>query len=146
LNSEAKVEINVTQAVPFFMVSNMEESLRFYVDGLGFERTNQWIVEGKIRWCWLQHGAAALMLQEFHRPGQDFHSAIGTTGAGVSVWFQCKDALAIYREITSRGIAAKRPFVGNAMWDVSVIDPDGYRLHFESPTDAPEESLYSEPK
>jgi lactoylglutathione lyase len=28
---------NVTQAVPFFSVTNMEASLRFYVDGLGFK-------------------------------------------------------------------------------------------------------------
>ncbi len=27
--------MNVRQAVPFFSVSNMEESIRFYVDGLG---------------------------------------------------------------------------------------------------------------
>ncbi len=27
---------NVKQAVPFFGVANMESSLRFYVDGLGF--------------------------------------------------------------------------------------------------------------
>jgi len=31
--------VNVKQAVPFFHVSNMEESLRFYVDGLSFEMT-----------------------------------------------------------------------------------------------------------
>ena len=58
-------EGKVKQAVPFFMVSNMEASLHFYVDGLGFQRTNQWIVEGKIRWCWLELGGASLMLQEF---------------------------------------------------------------------------------
>src|ERR1035438_3611150 len=28
--------VNVKQAVPFFGVTNMEASLRFYVDGLGF--------------------------------------------------------------------------------------------------------------
>jgi hypothetical protein len=65
---------------------------------------------------------------------------------GVSVCFQCKDALALYREFTSRGIQAKRPFVGNAMWVTVVKDPDGYTLDFESPTDAPEESEYSEPQ
>jgi hypothetical protein len=63
---------------------------------------------------------------------------------GVSICFQCKDALAIYKEITSRGIAAKRPFVGNGMWVTSVQDPDGYKLEFESFTDAPEESVFSE--
>ncbi|MGH7426842.1 MAG: hypothetical protein ACREJ4_00475 [Candidatus Methylomirabilaceae bacterium] len=41
-----------------------------------------------------------------------------------------------------RGIAAKRPFVGNHMWVTSLKDPDGYDLHFESPTDAPEEMEY----
>jgi hypothetical protein len=31
------------------------------------------------------------------------------------------------------------------MWVTTVKDPDGYTLDFESPTDAPEESEYSEP-
>jgi hypothetical protein len=30
------------------------------------------------------------------------------------------------------------------MWVTSVADPDGYRLDFESYTDAPEESEYQE--
>ena len=37
---------NVKQAVPFFRVSNIERSLRYYVYGLGFEMTRKWIVEG----------------------------------------------------------------------------------------------------
>jgi hypothetical protein len=31
------------------------------------------------------------------------------------------------------------------MWVTSLTDPDGYSLHFESVTDAPEESEYEEP-
>jgi lactoylglutathione lyase len=51
--------------------------------------------------------------------------------------------VAFYREFKSRGIlAAKRPFVGNRLWVVPVIDPDGYRMEFSSPTDAPEESEF----
>ena len=42
------------------------------------------------------------------------------------------------------GIKAQRPFVGNGLWVTNVSDPDGYRLSFESPTDAPEETEYSE--
>jgi hypothetical protein len=30
------------------------------------------------------------------------------------------------------------------MWVVGFADPDGYRLDFESPTDVPEETKYSE--
>src|SRR5580692_5647190 len=103
--TETKTAANVKQAVPFFLVSNIEASLRYYIDGLGFRMTNKWIDEGKLRWCWLELGGAALMLQE---PGKD------------------------------------RVFVGNAMWVTSMSDPDGYKLDFESPTDAPEESEFSE--
>jgi catechol 2,3-dioxygenase-like lactoylglutathione lyase family enzyme len=134
---------NVKQAVPFFGVTNMEASLQFYVDGLGFKMKHWWIPEragnnpeGRIRWCWLQRGDAALMLQEFlpeRRPKE-------TLGTGTSVCFMCEDALALYREFKSRGIQArKRPFVGNRLWVVPLADPDGYRIEFESPTDAPEE-------
>ena len=147
IEAGAKTEANVQQAVPFFGVSNMEASLRFYVDGLGFVMTKKWTPDGpdKICWCWLQHGKAALMLQEFkkdHHPNSGRPE--GKLGVGVSICFQCNDALAIYREITSRGIQAKRPFVGNAMWVTSVEDADGYKIEFESPTDVPEETVFSE--
>jgi lactoylglutathione lyase len=138
--TETAIEANVKQAVPFFMVANMEASIRYYVDGLGFRMKHQWIDEGKLRWCWLQIGGAALMLQEYRK---DRLPAV-KVGEGVSVCFQCVDALAIYREITSRGIQAKRPFVGNSMWVTSMSDPDGYKIDFDSPTDVAEETEYSE--
>jgi lactoylglutathione lyase len=57
------------------------------------------------------------------------------------VRFQCNDALALYREFKSRGIETRtRPFVGNK-WVVPLTDPDGYRIDFESFTDALEESV-----
>ena len=38
--------MNVKQAVPFFAVSNIESSVRWYVDGLGFTMTKHWIDDG----------------------------------------------------------------------------------------------------
>ena len=134
-------EPNVHQAVPFFMVSNMEASLRFYIDGLGYKRTNQWIVDNKIRWCWLELGGAAHMLQEY---GPNSPLATAKLGQGVSVCFQCKDALAIYHNAIAHGLKPQRPFVGNNMWVTILTDPDGYKLDFESPTTVPEETVYSE--
>ena len=90
---------NVKQAIPFFGVTNMESSLQFYVGGLGFQMNRWWIPDeadchgkpgGRIRWCWLELGEAAIMLQEFlpeRRPEEPL-------GAGVNVCFQCEDALA----------------------------------------------------
>jgi uncharacterized glyoxalase superfamily protein PhnB len=134
--------------VPFFGVTNMESSLRFYVDGLGFTMKRWWIPDqaedhpdGRIRWCWLELGDAAIMLQEF-RPDGKPTQALGT---GASVSFMCEDALALYRQFKSRGIQTRqRPFVGNRLWVVPVTDPDGYRMEFASPTDAPEESELEE--
>ena len=57
----------------------------------------------------------------------------------------CADAIAIYHDAVSRGLTASRPFVGNNLWVTSLTDPDGYRLEFESPTDVPEDTVYSEP-
>jgi lactoylglutathione lyase len=137
-------ESNVQQAVPLFGVEDMERSLRFYVEGLGFRMTEKWVDEGKLRWCWLVLGNAAVMLQEFSKEGHHRNLPEGKVGVGVSINFICKDALAIYRELVARGVAAKRPFVGNGMWVTEVSDPDGYSLFFESPTDVPEESVYTE--
>src|SRR5206468_10116955 len=115
------VQSNVQRAVPFFWVRSIEESLRFYVDGLGCKLTKQWIDEGKLRWCWLELGEAALMLQEFWKEGHHRNVPDAKLGVGVSINFICKDALAIYRQFTARGLAAKRPFVGNGMWVTQVI-------------------------
>ena len=146
MSAESTTSPNVQQAVPFFEVANIEASVRWYVDGLGFEMTRTWAPGGVLRWCWLQRGGAAVMLQEIHHEGHDARVPAGKVGEGVSVYFICEDALAIYREVTARGIRASRPFVGNGMWVTSMEDPDGYRLAFESYTDAPEESVLPEPK
>ncbi len=137
-------EQNVQQAVPFFHVTDMDASLRFYVDGLGFEMTKSWKPEGKIRWCWLELGNAAVMLQTFMTEGPHRNVPETKLGLGVTITFTCMDALELYRDFKSRGIDAKRPFVGNAMWVTKVTDPDAYHLYFESPTDVPEETEYSE--
>jgi catechol 2,3-dioxygenase-like lactoylglutathione lyase family enzyme len=138
--AERELKRNVRQAIPFFGVSSMENSLRFYVDGLGFKMTKNWIVEGKVRWCWLELDEAALMLQEHRGKEPNSWELLGKVGTGVSICFQCEDALAFYREVKSRGIVTQRPFVGNAMWVVNIADPDGYSLSFESLTDVPEET------
>ena len=104
--------------------------------------TNQWTPEGRIEWCWLQLGNAALMLQEYRQREDHPGRPDGSLGQGVSVCFMCADAITIYHELIARGIGAQRPFVGNGLWVTSVQDPDGFRLDFESPTDVPEETVY----
>lgn len=130
--------MNVKEVVPFLRVRSMERSLRYYIDGLGFILKHKWIPDGEIRWCWLTLGAASMMLQ-VRTKGTD-----STLGEGVSIVFTCEDALAIYREVTARGIEASEPQVLNHLWATTLIDPDGYRIEFESPTDVQEDTKLSE--
>lgn len=134
---------SVKEVVPFLHVSSMEQSAHYYLDGLGFTMKHKWVVEGKLRWCWLSLGSASLMLQEFPKEGHDSWVPSGRVGEGVSLYFTCEDAIAIYKEVKFRGIQASEPQVGNAMWVTGLSDPDGYRLYFASATDTPEDTKLS---
>ena len=93
--------IGVGQCVNLLLIRSMDDSLRFYGDGPGFTRKQQWIHNGRLEWCWLELGGSAFLMKQ-------------------------------------------RAFVGNRAWVTSLKDPDGYQLHFQSPTDAPEESEYED--
>ena len=139
-----KLANNIELPVPFFAVRNIQNSVRFYTEGLAFEIKKQWTPDDKLRWCWLERDSIAIMLQEFRTEGHDSRPPLNNPGQGVSICYQCKDALALYREFTSRGIQASEPQVGNNMWVTVVKDPDGYTLDFESATDVPEDTKLSE--
>ena len=122
------------------MVTNMERSLKFYVKGLGFELKLEWKPEGTIEWCWLEREGVALMLQEYKKE----HVPLQKLGLGISICFMCRDALELYDEFLNAGLTPAEPFVGNNLWVVQLKDPDGFDIAFESPTDVPEETKYSE--
>ena len=134
----------VREVVPFLAVADMNASLAFYVDGLGFSMEGRWVDEGVLRWCRLRLGGASLMLQQFRTSGHDARRFGPDKGEGVVLCFFCADAVAFYRAVRERGLEATEPQVGNAMWVTELQDPDGYRLLFESDTDVPEETRLSE--
>jgi len=47
MSSASNSQSNVKQAVPYFMVKDMEASLDFYVRGLGCSMTESWIGKEK---------------------------------------------------------------------------------------------------
>jgi len=144
MNSGIQNQLSVKQAVPFFAVSDMERSLKFYMNGLGCNMVYNWHDEGKLRWCWLQLGGAAIMLQEFRKEGRDSWMPSCKVGEGVSINFICEDAITVYKELLRKNIEASKPFVGNGMWVTGTSDPDGYQLYFESYTDVQEETVFNE--
>jgi lactoylglutathione lyase len=53
MTAAAKPDINVKQVVPFFRIPGVDRSIRFYMHGLGFTMKHRWLVDEKLRWCWL---------------------------------------------------------------------------------------------
>lgn len=133
---------NVQQTVPLLAVADMAASVKFYVDGLGFAINRRWDDQGMLRWCRIELGGAALMLQEFAKEGHDSWRPEGKVGEGMTLYFVGTDALAIHRAARARGLVPTVPVVENGMWVTRFEDPDGYRLAFESATDAPEETVF----
>lgn len=143
--SDTVLSHNVTAVVPLLMVTSMERSLAFYIDGLGFSVQHRWSPEGRLRWCWISLDGAALMLQEADESTGQKMIEDGVFGNGAALYFQCSDALSIFREACERGLQARRePQVGNFAWEVFFADPDGYKINFSSPSDLPDETLFSE--
>lgn len=136
--------VNVSHIEPLLKVNDIERSVRFYVDGLGFTLTHHWDPDGTMRWCQLELGGAILMLQQNHPAVAPDDWASRHVGTGITLFFICKDAVAIYREAAARGINASRPQVLNHMWVTSLRDPDNYDIQFESHTDVAEETFLSE--
>ena len=134
--------VQVHEVVPFLHPVSMEKSLAFYRDLLGFRVALSWPSPDDIKWCRLEHGHAALMLQQ---PGDLDRRPEGTPlGQGLSLTFTCSNALAVYDAVAGAGVVAEEPFVGNHMWVVVLRDPDGCRIEFQSNTLSPEESTLSQ--
>jgi catechol 2,3-dioxygenase-like lactoylglutathione lyase family enzyme len=134
--------VQVHEVVPFLHPVSMERSLAFYRGLLGFRIALSWPSPDDVRWCRLEHGHAALMLQE---PGELHARPPGTAlGQGLSLNFTCSNALAVYDAVVDAGVVVDEPMVGNHMWVVTLRDPDGCRIEFHSSTLDPEEATLSE--
>ena len=127
--------ITANKLVPMLSVDDIEKTVNYYVDGLGFRKKSEWIKDGRLRWCMLEYeGGAAIMAQE-HDPES---GPEGKRGDGMTMYVMCDDAPSFYKMVIGRGIEANETFIGNGMHVVDLIDPDGYRISFESPTDEPD--------
>ena len=115
----------VRQVWPLLAVQNIERSLEFYRDRLGFVLNGTAENEGKMFWCRLERGGACLMLQQ----AEEEDGPAEHRGNGVSFYFVCDDADAIFTELTSRGLKLRAPTVAYyGMKQVVVPEPDGYYL------------------
>ena len=114
---------------PQIWVTNMQRSLAFYRDGLGFELVASWEGPHGIAWCRLKRGPVSLMLQVAEG---DLPPPV--EGQAAELYILCDDARALHAEFVARGIQATDPKqMVYDMLQFRVTDPDGYPLWFENP-------------
>jgi uncharacterized glyoxalase superfamily protein PhnB len=113
---------------PSLTVNDLERSLRFYADVLGFFVGERWIDSGVLRGAMLKAGSCQLGLsQDDWSKGRDRKK-----GEGMSLWLKTAQSLdALAARIKSSGSVADGPT--QESWggrSLSVYDPDGFRLRF----------------
>tara|TARA_R110000850_G_scaffold22210_41_gene65322 strand:+ start:4473 stop:4862 length:390 start_codon:yes stop_codon:yes gene_type:complete len=120
----------VQELVPLLFVEDIDDSIEFYTDKLGFEVSLKWEPEGKVLWCRMGRGSAALMLQPAC-PDED--GVREERIKGVGFFFLCDDAQAMYDEFSANGLNLEPPQVAfYGMNQLFLKDPDGYELCFQN--------------
>lgn len=118
---------------PLLFVQDLEPSIRFFRDRLGFTVVGQADDDGTVYWCRLERGAASIMLQQ---ADAEDGPAEGR-GRGVGLFFVCDDVDDLYGEFIRRGLALAPPALADyGMKQVFVPEPNGYHVCFESPVAA----------
>jgi predicted enzyme related to lactoylglutathione lyase len=115
-NSQPRVRFEGSQ--PILRVENMQASLRFYVDALGFENVN-W---GTDDFTSVSRDRAAIYLCR------------GDQGRGGAwVWIGVEDAEKLHAELKARGVTIRMPPT-NYPWalEMQIEDPDGNVLRLGS--------------
>jgi catechol 2,3-dioxygenase-like lactoylglutathione lyase family enzyme len=127
-----------SRLIPELDVSDLQQSLRFYVGMVGFELKYERPEE---RFAMLELDGAALMLEEAAGPGRRFRTAPleKPFGRGVNFQVQVGDAGTLYKNLLAAKAQILIPLeerwyrsndqeLGNCQFVVA--DPDGYLMRF----------------
>jgi uncharacterized glyoxalase superfamily protein PhnB len=129
---EAPVTIEMRGLCPLIQVFDMETSLRFYCDLLGFEVVSKAAGGG---WAWLRHGDAHLMLNTAYdddqRPAQPDAARL-LSHQDTSLYIGCPDVDGAYEQLSAKGVEVSKPKVAwYGMKQMYLKDPDGFEICFQ---------------
>lgn len=120
--------LRLRRILPSFTATDLQRSIAFYRDVLGFVVGEEWREDGVLMGCEIHAGAATFMLgQDDFAKGRDRAKGIGTR-----VWCHtAQDLDRLAGEIKARGgVLDQEP---QDMWGDRVFmisDPDGFKLTF----------------
>lgn len=123
--------LRLREVAPGFTVNDLQKSIAFYVDGLGFTIHERWENQGELQGVMLRAGSCRIGLsQDDFAKGRE-----RAKGIGMSVWLTTVQELErVVERIKQNGIPleqelAEMPWGGRAF---TLVDPDGFRLTFSN--------------
>jgi catechol 2,3-dioxygenase-like lactoylglutathione lyase family enzyme len=136
-------KVEIRDMSPLLSVFDMQTSVHFYCDLLGFEMVDHspFYAEGEFHWAMLRFGEVELMLNtaydEGERPDHPDPARVASHG-DVVFYLGCPDVDFAYRHLVAHGVKVAAPrlvrYGGVRPWRVlSVFDPDGYPLCLQWP-------------
>jgi uncharacterized glyoxalase superfamily protein PhnB len=121
--------LRLRDIAPGFTVNDLQKSMAFYVDALGFSVDERWETDGELRGVMLRAGRCRLGLsQDDFAKGRD-----RAKGLGMSIWLTTvQDLEKVVARIKKNGVTleqelAEMPWGGRAF---ALTDPDGFKLTF----------------
>jgi len=117
---------------PFFIVTDLMESVNFYVEQLGFELQYMADEDGERYFAMLGRGRVTVMLKASGLPMPN-HTRYEWAGWDAHIGAADPDAL--YEEFKAKGVPFCQHLTNNTdnLRGFAVTDPNGYRLFFGTP-------------
>ena len=120
-------KLEAGQAGPSFTVNDLERSMRFSTDGLGFVVSERWEENGQLQGVMLKAGSAMIGLtQDDFKKGRD-----RVKGVGMSYYIETdQDIAALGAEAAKAGVTFDMG-PGPMPWGpmgFQVTDPDGFKV------------------
>jgi len=127
-----KVSLQSRGISPGITATDLQRSIRFYVEGLGFSIADKHEVDGQLRYVLLKAGDAELgMGQDDFAKGKD-----RSKGVAIRLWFTTKQDLQPLAEQLKRAGFTLDSEVAPLPWGqiaFAVTDPDGFMLTIANP-------------
>lgn len=121
-----------TRLIPSLGVSDIDRSLGFYREFFGFKVEDSYEADGRMTWCWLKSGDAALMLQQLSAEQQiRLNPAIGQSWV---IYIRPDDIDATHKRLQQAGFPVSDLVTTSyRARECFLADPDGYELWLSVP-------------
>ena len=125
--------MNLQGCRPLFNVADVDASLAFWRDALGFEVTLRFEDGGRAMFAHLQSGETEVMLNG--RGGDPAARRARPHYTEAVFYFRVDDVHALCRDLKAKGLTPTEPERQDyGVDEIYLRDPDGYELSFTSPT------------